>query len=115
MPKTEEMIGIIAKTSNGKILKSKENIKINRCFHTENPNEIGFLCAFKNEITASFAKSVAVRHGNDEIRVSELEIGKNQYTVLIGNKDLEKQLIKAVEDFDRMIRNGNIAVRQNEY
>lgn len=113
MSNVEDMIRITAKTPNGKIFKNKEQIKIKRCFFTENPEEMGFLCAFKDDITLSFAKSAAIRHGNDEIRVSELEIGQNQYTVLIANKKSENQLIKAVEEFDRMLRNGNVIKRAN--
>lgn len=111
MERLEEMIEIKAKTSNGKILKNRGKIKINRCFQTENSDEMGFLCAPKDEVTVSFAKSAAIRHGENEIRVGELEIGQNQYTALIASKKSEKQLIKAVGEFDRMLRNGNIVKR----
>jgi len=113
MLKLEEMIEVTVKTPNGKILKNKKNIRISRCFYTKNPDEIGFLCAYKDELTLSFAKSVAARHGDDGtiIKVEELEIGQNEYAVLIGNKESEKQLIRAVEDFDRMLRDGNIIKR----
>jgi hypothetical protein len=96
----EEMIEI-----SGKISNIKTPIKINRFFIPETPvNGIGFLCACKDEFTQSFAETVAARYGNNEIIVEDVEIGKYKFTALIVKKEAKEQIIKAAEDFDRMLR-----------
>lgn len=91
----------------GKTSKGKDQIKINRFFTLEDLNKIGFLCAYKNEITQSLTKSIASKNDNNGIEMEEItvKIGKNKLTALLTTKEAKIQLIEAVEEFDRTIHN----------